>query len=153
MATEYKRMQQLGGAYKDFDPAKMLARELQVITSGDPASDTGRSIYVCFAPGIVKRIVSYEDFETEMQNALEEIQESFTAEIQAAIEAANNAAQAANTAKNLANTAAARAETAAEDAEQTDVAQLVQKINTIQVTVNQIIAALENVISDQAETE
>ena len=106
MATEYKRMQQLGGAYKDFDPTKMLAREIQVITSGDPASDTGRSIYVCFAPGVVKRIVSYEDFETEMQNAFEEIQAAFMEEIQAAIAAANTAAEAANSAKVAADSAA-----------------------------------------------
>ena len=137
MVTEYKRMQQLGGAYKDFDPAKMLAREIQVITSGDPASDTGRSIYVCFAPGVVKRIVSYEDFETEMQNAFEEIQAAFMEEIQAAIAAANTAAEAANSAKVAADSAADRANAAAEAAEHTDVAQ--------------IISALENVISDQEE--
>ncbi len=65
------------GEFKDFDSNKMVTAELAVVTSGDPASPTGRTLYICFAPGIVKRIVSYEDFENELQNATEEIQQAF----------------------------------------------------------------------------
>lgn len=101
------------GAFADFDPAKMVPGELAVVLSGDPASDTGRTLYICFAPGVVKRIVSYEDFETELQNATEEIQEAFTADVQAAINNAIAATSAANAAQQAATLAAAAANEAA----------------------------------------
>lgn len=111
MAIQLRR-----GSYADFDPNKMLAGELAVVTSGDPASNTGRTLYVCFAPGIVKRIVSYEDFENELSAATEEIQEAFTGDIQAKIAACTAAITAANNAQASANEAAEAANAAAEAA-------------------------------------
>ena len=104
------------GEYADFAPPKLLPGELAVVLSGDPASNSGRTLYVCFAPGIVKRIVSYEDFENELQNATEEIQQSFTSDIQLAIQNAVNATNAANRAEEAANAAAEAANAAAEAA-------------------------------------
>lgn len=104
------------GEFKDFDPNKMVTAELAVVTSGDPASPTGRTLYICFAPGIVKRIVSYEDFENELQNATEEIQQAFTQEIRTAIENSIAATNAANEAKEAADLAAEAARKAAEAA-------------------------------------
>ena len=104
------------GEFKDFDPNKMVTAELAVVTSGDPASPTGRTLYICFAPGIVKRIVSYEDFENELQNATEEIQQAFTKEIRTAISNSIAATNAANEAKEAADLAAEAARKAAEAA-------------------------------------
>ena len=104
------------GEFKDFDPNKMVTAELAVVTSGDPASPTGRTLYICFAPGVVKRIVSYEDFENELQNATEEIQQAFTQEIRTAIENSIAATNAANEAKEAADLAAEAARKAAEAA-------------------------------------
>ena len=104
------------GDFKDFDPNKMVTAELAVVTSGDPASPTGRTLYVCFAPGVVKRIVSYEDFENELQNATEEIQQAFTQEIRTAITNSIAATNAANEAKEAADLAAEAARKAAEAA-------------------------------------
>ena len=94
------------GEFKDFDPNKMVTAELAVVTSGDPASPTGRTLYICFAPGVVKRIVSYEDFENELQNATEEIQQAFTEEIRRAIARVAEAINAANDATKKALKAA-----------------------------------------------
>lgn len=104
------------GEFKDFDPNKMVTAELAVVTSGDPASPTGRTLYICFAPGIVKRIVSYEDFENELQNATEEIQQAFTQEIRTAISNSIAATNAADEAKEAADLAAEAARKAAEAA-------------------------------------
>lgn len=104
------------GEFKDFDPNKMVTAELAVVTSGDPASPTGRTLYICFAPGVVKRIVSYEDFENELQNATEEIQQAFTQEIRTAITNSIAATNAANEAKEAADLAAEAARKAAEAA-------------------------------------
>lgn len=104
------------GEFKDFDPNKMVTAELAVVASGDPASPTGRTLYICFAPGVVKRIVSYEDFENELQNATEEIQQAFTQEIRTAISNSIAATNAANEAKEAADLAAEAARKAAEAA-------------------------------------
>lgn len=113
---ENKRMQQLHGAWSQFDPSQLLTAEIAVVTSGDPASSSGRAIYVCFAPGIVKRFTTYEDFENELSAATEEIQKAFTAEIRSAINAAITATNAANAAQKAANAAAEAANKAAEAA-------------------------------------
>jgi len=104
------------GEFKDFDPNKMVTAELAVVVSGDPASPTGRTMYVCFAPGVVKRITTYEDFENELQNATEEIRKEFTEDIQTAIENSIAATTAANAAKEAADRAAEAANAAAEAA-------------------------------------
>lgn len=101
------------GAYKDFHPERMLPGEFAVVLSGDTNASSGRSLYICFGPGIVKRVTTYEDFERELQIATEEIQEAFTDDIKSAIlsavaatEAANRAVEAANAATKAANAAA-----------------------------------------------
>lgn len=104
------------GIYENFNPSKMLPGEIAVVLSGDPESTSGRSVYVCFQAGVVKRFTTYEDFETELQNATEEVQAAFTAEIQSAINNAIIATNAANAAVSTANAAAEAANEAAEAA-------------------------------------
>lgn len=63
------------GVYSKFDPDKMTTAELAVVTSGDPGASDGRTMYVCFAPGDVKRITTYEDMKESIADATQEITE------------------------------------------------------------------------------
>lgn len=73
MAIQMRR-----GAFKDFDSRKMLPGEIAVILEGDPDTEDGRSIYVCFAPGIVKRFSSYEDVVNEVAKECEPGKDGYT---------------------------------------------------------------------------
>lgn len=48
------------GAYADFDPTKMLPGEWAVVLSGDDTTD-GYAVYICYAAGTVKRLVSEDE--------------------------------------------------------------------------------------------
>lgn len=61
------------GDFKDFDPYKMVPGEFAIITSGDPNSKDGTSVYHCFAPGVVKRLTSYEDLKEQVDSSVGEI--------------------------------------------------------------------------------
>ena len=125
MAIQLRR-----GAYEDFDPEKLVEGELAVVLSGDPGSSTGRSLYVCFGSGVVKRIADYEDAADMIDVATEDVQAAFLAAINQAIsnagsaattataaaESADTAASGANSAAGAANSAASAANTAAEAA-------------------------------------
>lgn len=91
------------GSYEDFDPTKLVEGEPAAVTEGDPSSSTGRALYICFEPGVVKRVADYEDIAdqvaqaagikiTEMREVVEDAQE--------ATEAAQAAAQAADVARS-----------------------------------------------------
>lgn len=136
------------GSYDDFDPAKMLPGELATVTSGDPGANDGRSVYACFAAGDVKRMATYEDMQDNINRATQDIQKEFTAQLtqkisqaQQAITAAQTATEQANQAKADADAAADRANEAAGRAEQTDVAQLVARIEELENAVSKCIAA------------
>lgn len=127
------------GTYDKFDPQKMLPGEWAVVISGDANALDGRTVYMCFAAGDVKRMATYEDMVDNIQSAsgeviAEQIQTAIGKTIQdcqSAINAANtakrgaesaaetaaNAASTANTAKVNAETAAQRANDAADQAE------------------------------------
>lgn len=83
MAIQHRR-----GAYEDFDPNKMLAGEIAFVLSGDPNSSNGRSVYVCFAPGVVKRFATYEDMLSSISDATEDIQQTIIANAEALAEEA-----------------------------------------------------------------
>ena len=51
------------GAYGDFDPAKMVPGEFAVVQENDPENSTGRTLYLCYGPGVVKRIADQEDLD------------------------------------------------------------------------------------------
>lgn len=135
------------GIYDDFDPAKMLPGELATVTSGDPGANDGRSVYACFAAGDVKRMATYEDMQENINAVTAEIQSQLTAavnqavsEAETAITAAETATAQANQAKSDADAAANRANEAAARAEQTDVAQLVARIEELENVVSRCIA-------------
>lgn len=62
------------GRPEDFDPTKMLPGEFGVTIGTDRKA---RKLYICFAPGIVKQLGTYEDFEDQIQDATEEIKQQY----------------------------------------------------------------------------
>ena len=104
MAIQMRR-----GDYADFDPTKLVAGELAVVTSGDPNSDTGRALYICFEPGIVKRVTDYEDLIDQINAATQEIQQRFTSSVE---QSARDALSFAESASSSAGTASSASESA-----------------------------------------
>lgn len=60
MAIQMRR-----GAYAEFDPSKMKAGEWAVSTDSDTKK---QQIWMCFAPGVVKRMAALEDLQNELAN-------------------------------------------------------------------------------------
>ena len=63
------------GVYGDFDPTKMVPGEFAVVQNGDPLSGDGKSVYIAFNAGSVKRILlddetMPEGFTDEIKSAL-----------------------------------------------------------------------------------
>lgn len=61
------------GTYDKFDPRKMVAGEYAVVTSGDLDTSDGKAIYMCFSPGDVKKLSTYEDFVAFQEAVKDEI--------------------------------------------------------------------------------
>lgn len=61
------------GTYDKFDPRKMVAGEYAVVISGDPDTSDGKAIYMCFSPGDVKKLSTYEDFVAFQEAVKDEI--------------------------------------------------------------------------------
>lgn len=67
MAIAFRR-----GAYADFIPSKLLTAEPAVVTSGDPNTQSGMAMYICFSPTVVKRLMTYEDTVALINQILDE---------------------------------------------------------------------------------
>lgn len=106
------------GTYNDFDPEKLLPGEWATVQSDDPHSADGKSMYMCFAPGEVKRMATYEDMVQNIDSAVEEIKDQFSAGMQQATDAANTAAGSAAESASAATTAADRANEAVQAIEE-----------------------------------
>lgn len=94
------------GAYGNFDPTKMVAGEFAVVQDNDPNSTTGRSLYICFEPGVVKRIADYED----IQDMVAEVAEEYVEDFDEAVTALTTLIPATEQAKDDANAAATAAQ-------------------------------------------
>lgn len=57
------------GPYSDFDASKMLKGEFAIVVSGDPNISDGRAVYICFEPGYIKRLSTFEDIEENIAEA------------------------------------------------------------------------------------
>lgn len=104
------------GEYEDFVPSKLKSGEWAVVTSGDSNATDGTSVYMCFTPGDVKRMATYEDAETIINNATSDIKDTLTEEVNAATEQATTAAKNADAKATSAETAAKTATAAAKNA-------------------------------------
>lgn len=69
------------GKYVDFDPSKMRAGEWAVVLADDPGAKDGKSIYICFSAGNVKRMSTYEDMVDNIESASKDIRDMFTEDI------------------------------------------------------------------------
>lgn len=78
MAITTARIQMRRGLLNDFDPSKMTAGEWAV--SIDLETDR-QIVYMCFSPGIVKRMGTLEDFEEQIREATNNILEQYKTEL------------------------------------------------------------------------
>lgn len=104
------------GDYADLDPNKMLPAEWAIVLSGDPVVTDGRSAFICFAAGIVKRMATYDDMVQQFNDMLEDTIVDLTEGVNAATANANAATEYANSAGNNADIKTQAAEAAANTA-------------------------------------
>ena len=123
------------GTYNDFDPEKLLPGEWATVQSDDPASADGKSMYMCFAPGEVKRMATYEDMVQNIDSAVEEIKDQFSAGMQQATDAANMATGNATQATSAATTAAERANEVAQTIEEAVQGTIINDVSPSELTV------------------
>ena len=111
------------GAYRNFAPSKMVPGEFAVVQSGDPNGRDGQAVYIAFNAGQAKRLSTYEDMQSEIESATEDIAQDLTDQIEAAVaddlEAAQTAATNAQTAATTATSKASEASASAAEAAQT----------------------------------
>lgn len=108
------------GAYNKFDPSKLLPGEWACVIEGDADASDGRAIYMCFAPGVVKRMATYQDMLENMSklssDLVGQVMQDFAAAMTEATAAANTAASEASSAATNAVSQATAASTAASGA-------------------------------------
>ena len=146
MAIQMRR-----GAYAQFDPSKMKAGEWAVSTDSDTKK---QQIWMCFAPGIVKRMGTVEDFDVEIQRLIQSYLDGMAQSVSRAQKSAQTASQKANevtqisgkidTAVSQANAATKAANEAAQRAEQ-QAGLVEQKANGRGITFSVTSAGLLNV--------
>lgn len=73
------------GAYADFDPSKMKAGEWAVSTDTD---SNKQQVWMCFSPGVVKRMGTVEDFDMEIQILIRQYLDGMAESVEKAQESA-----------------------------------------------------------------
>lgn len=106
------------GSYTNFDPQKLKPGEWAIVQSNDPASTDGKTVYIAFSAGDVKRMATFEDMESFVYNIVEEIAQELVTEIETGVaDDVTRAETAATTATTKASEANASAQSAQESAE------------------------------------
>lgn len=113
------------GEYEDFIPSKMLPGEWAVVLADDPIVPDGKSVFIAFAAGDVKRMATYEDMKDLIGEATDDIRDQYilvfnkinddTATLEASARASATGAQASQTAAAGSASQAAHSAGAAED--------------------------------------
>lgn len=114
MAIQMRR-----GAYAQFDPSKMKAGEWAVSTDSDTKK---QQIWMCFAPGIVKRMGTVEDFDVEIQRLIQGYLDGMAQSVsqaQKSAELATSKAQESSTSASNAKTSETKAKEYEESAHST----------------------------------
>lgn len=104
------------GSFEDFVPGKMLPGEWAIVLANDPSVPDGKSVYICFSAGNVKRMATYEDMVEQFGDMADDIVNQLKADVNAVIILANDAAEYANREGNRASEQALAAENAANKA-------------------------------------
>lgn len=74
MAITMARIQMRRGLSKDFDPSKMTAGEWAVSIDGETENQI---VWMCFSPGVVKRMGTLEDFKEQIRQATDDIRQEY----------------------------------------------------------------------------
>lgn len=117
------------GKFTKFDPSRMVPGEWAVVLDEDPSAKDGRSVYICFAAGSVKRMSTHEDMVenvaatiegsiTDIKKRLTEVVEATDAQIKAA-EAERVTAEKGRVTAETARVEAEKARVAAEEGRST----------------------------------
>lgn len=112
MAIQMRR-----GNYGKFDPSKLLPGEYAVVQGDDPSARDGRSVYMAFAAGVVKRLATYEDMVENVSSALVDAIGDAAERLTERAEAINAAAEEGEAGRREAEAARAKAESARATAE------------------------------------
>lgn len=88
------RIQILRGMKADFNPAKLLPGEWAVSIDADT---NNQIVWMCFAPGIVKRMGTYEDFKKQIADATGDIRDQYMTEFQSVLDQIDELAGRAST--------------------------------------------------------
>lgn len=83
MAIQMRR-----GNYGKLDPTKMLPGEWAIVQGEDPSATDGRSVYVAFAAGVVKRMATYTDMVDNCRDIIAQSIEDTKAKLTEKVEAA-----------------------------------------------------------------
>lgn len=65
------------GEYGDFISSKMLPGEWAVVLADDPVVPDGKSVFIAFAAGDVKRMATYEDMKDLIGEATDDIRDQY----------------------------------------------------------------------------
>lgn len=113
MAIQMRR-----GKFTSFLPSKLLPGEYAVVQGDDPSVRDGRSVYVAFAAGVVKRLATYEDMVENVSSALVDAIGDAAERLTERAEAINAAAEEGEAGRREAEAARAAAESARTTAEE-----------------------------------
>ena len=132
--AEQKIVQHRRDIYSNFAPSKIKPGEIIMITSGDPNSSSGKSVYACITAGDVQRLATQDELSTydqAAQTAAEAAAQSkadaatikgqvdeVLSSAQAAAQTATEQAQAATSANSQISEHTTAAETAASQAQE-----------------------------------
>ena len=113
MAIQMRR-----GKFTSFIPSKLLPGEYAVVQGDDPSVRDGRSVYMAFAAGVVKRLATYEDMVENVSSALVDAIGDAADRLTERAEAINAAAEEGEASRREAEAARAAAESARATAEE-----------------------------------
>ena len=145
--AEQKIVQHRRDIYSNFAPSKIKPGEIIMITSGDPNSSSGKSVYACIAAGDVMQLATRDELKTYDQAA----QTAAEAAAQSKTDAATIKGQIdeeLTSAQNAAQAAAEQAEAAAQAN-----GQIAEKTTAAQKAAEDAQAALESVQTKAADIE
>lgn len=90
MAIQMRR-----GDYPYLNKQKLLPGEWAVVLKDDPSAKDGKSVYVCFSAGSVKRMATYEDMVDSIRTAVETDNAAIIKTITDAVNATNESVKSA----------------------------------------------------------